>query len=214
MGRWGSATAAWRSSISRRTGHQPMATSDGLFHLTYNGEFYNHATSADGWRPRVPVPRHLRHRNAARSAERLRAADPRPTSPASSRSAFWDSPARRLILARDPLGVKQLYYHDDGRRIVFAQRDQGAARVPGRPARARPRRAERVPPLPHPAVRPHVLQGHPAGAGRASTSRSMRYGVRRRRYAETDGFQPRDEEPGREHRRAALAARRRSSPSS
>src|SRR5260370_11680687 len=34
--------------------------------------------------------------------------------------AIWDSRLRRLLLARDPFGVKPLYYHDDGRRLVWA----------------------------------------------------------------------------------------------
>jgi asparagine synthase (glutamine-hydrolysing) len=34
--------------------------------------------------------------------------------------AIWDSRRRRLILARDPFGVKPLYYHDDGRRLAWA----------------------------------------------------------------------------------------------
>ena len=42
---------------------------------------------------------------------------------------------RRLVLARDPFGKKPLYYWHDARRLVFALRDQGAAR------RGRARRA-------------------------------------------------------------------------
>ncbi len=34
--------------------------------------------------------------------------------------AIWDEDDRRLILARDPFGVKPLYYWDDGQRLVFA----------------------------------------------------------------------------------------------
>lgn len=34
--------------------------------------------------------------------------------------AIWDSRSRRLLLARDPFGVKPLYYHDDGRRLAWA----------------------------------------------------------------------------------------------
>ena len=34
--------------------------------------------------------------------------------------AIWDSRLRRLLLARDPFGVKPLYYHDDGRRLAWA----------------------------------------------------------------------------------------------
>ncbi len=34
--------------------------------------------------------------------------------------ALWDAPARRLLLARDRLGKKPLYYAHDGERLVFA----------------------------------------------------------------------------------------------
>jgi asparagine synthase (glutamine-hydrolysing) len=33
---------------------------------------------------------------------------------------FWDARDHALTLVRDHMGVKQVYYHDDGRRIVFA----------------------------------------------------------------------------------------------
>jgi asparagine synthase (glutamine-hydrolysing) len=34
--------------------------------------------------------------------------------------AIWDAQARRLVLARDPLGIKPLYISDDGRALRFA----------------------------------------------------------------------------------------------
>jgi len=34
--------------------------------------------------------------------------------------ALWDAPRRRLLLARDPLGIKPLYYADDGWTLRFA----------------------------------------------------------------------------------------------
>ena len=37
--------------------------------------------------------------------------------------AIWDSRRRRLLLARDPFGVKPLYYHLDDRRLLFGSED-------------------------------------------------------------------------------------------
>ncbi len=34
--------------------------------------------------------------------------------------ALWDAPRQRLLLARDPLGIKPLYYADDGWTLRFA----------------------------------------------------------------------------------------------
>ena len=47
--------------------------------------------------------------------------------------AFWDSRKAQLTLARDPLGVKQLYYHDDGRRLVFASEIKSLLQCPDVP---------------------------------------------------------------------------------
>jgi asparagine synthase (glutamine-hydrolysing) len=35
-------------------------------------------------------------------------------------TALWDARERRLVLARDPFGIKPLYYWDDGRQLAFA----------------------------------------------------------------------------------------------
>jgi asparagine synthase (glutamine-hydrolysing) len=34
--------------------------------------------------------------------------------------ALWDAPRRRLLLARDPMGIKPLYYHQSDQRFIFA----------------------------------------------------------------------------------------------
>jgi asparagine synthase (glutamine-hydrolysing) len=34
--------------------------------------------------------------------------------------ALWDAPRRRLLLARDPLGIKPLYYHQSTQTFIFA----------------------------------------------------------------------------------------------
>ncbi len=101
-------------------GHQPMPNEDGSLWVTYNGELYGWAEiraglAARGHRFRgtsdTEALLHLYEEEGTGLFHRLR-----------GMFAFgiFDRPARRLFVARDRLGIKPLYYHDDGRRIAFA----------------------------------------------------------------------------------------------
>jgi asparagine synthase (glutamine-hydrolysing) len=46
-------------------------------------------------------------------------------------TAVWDATSRQLILARDPFGVKPLYYRDDGDTLVFSSELRSLFRHPG-----------------------------------------------------------------------------------
>ena len=113
-GRW--ATADWPSWISRTAGHQPMVLGPQV--LTYNGEIYNHERLRGGLAGTMALER--RHRGAAAAAGAARQRLPRAAWSACSPSRSWDSSSRRLLLARDRLGIKPLYYQllPDG--IAFA----------------------------------------------------------------------------------------------
>ncbi|RMG03118.1 MAG: asparagine synthetase B, partial [Planctomycetota bacterium] len=89
---------------------QPMVSPDGRFVLVYNGEIYNYrdlrpGLERSGWRFRTQS-----------DTEVLLAALVQWGEAAVSRLrgmfafAFWDTVAERLILARDPVGQKPLYY--------------------------------------------------------------------------------------------------------
>lgn len=100
-------------------GAQPMPDETGQCQLVYNGEFYNHAES----RSRLAAHHAFRgHSDTETLLYLLR--DEGPGALASTAAifglAFWDGRRRALTLARDPLGVKQVYYYDDGARVLFA----------------------------------------------------------------------------------------------
>jgi asparagine synthase (glutamine-hydrolysing) len=101
-------------------GLQPMQTEDGRFVIAFNGEIYNYkelrrTLSAVGYRFRTESDTEvLLHLYAERGIEMVR--DLR----GMFAFALWDSRERVMVLARDPYGIKPLYYSDDGWTCRFA----------------------------------------------------------------------------------------------
>lgn len=117
------------------TGAQPMPTADRRGWLTYNGEFYNHRDFR-----RQLEQRGVRFRGPSDSETLLYLlAEYGPDALKDVAGifglAFWDAHHRRLILARDPMGVKQVYFHDDGHRLVFASEIKALFQHSGVPCR-------------------------------------------------------------------------------
>ena len=101
-------------------GLQPMASQDGRLMLVFNGEIYNYkALRRDLEAQGATFTSHsdsevilqLYARKGAAMVSDLRGM---------FAIAIWDAARRELFFARDPLGIKPLYYHDDGRSIRFA----------------------------------------------------------------------------------------------
>ena len=101
-------------------GHQPMSDEHGEAWITYNGEIYNHlALRADlearGHRYRTRSDTetilHAYEEDGEQCVERLRGM---------FAFAIWDRTRRRLLLARDRLGIKPLYYAVTSDEILFA----------------------------------------------------------------------------------------------
>lgn len=101
-------------------GHQPMANEDDTAWIVYNGEIYNHAAlrpgleaRGHGYRTRSDTETilHLYEEEGERCVERLRGM---------FAFAVWDRARRRLLLARDGLGIKPLYYAVTDHELLFA----------------------------------------------------------------------------------------------
>jgi asparagine synthase (glutamine-hydrolysing) len=101
-------------------GTQPMRSADGRYVVTFNGEIYNYpALRASLEREGVifrshsdtEVLLHLYRRDGPAMVKKLRGM---------FAFALWDSHTRNLFLARDPHGIKPLYYADDGKTFRFA----------------------------------------------------------------------------------------------
>ncbi|MEA2989590.1 MAG: hypothetical protein QOG83_2301 [Alphaproteobacteria bacterium] len=101
-------------------GAQPMASADGKTVITFNGEIYNYKALRSELESKGYVFRTqsdtevLLHLYAAKGAAMVH----------ELRGMFafglWDLEKRGLLLARDPYGIKPLYYADDGWTIRFA----------------------------------------------------------------------------------------------
>ncbi len=101
-------------------GRQPMANEDGSVQISFNGEIYNHAQlrpelERRGHRFRshcdTEVLLHLYEEHGPAMVEHL---------VGMFAFAIWDEAEKRMFVARDRLGIKPLYWIDDGERFAFA----------------------------------------------------------------------------------------------
>ncbi len=119
-------------------GRQPMRSADGRYVATYNGEIYNYAElraalEAEGRAPQWRGQSDTEVMLAAISAWGFEAALGRLNGMFAL--AVWDAAERRLLLARDRLGEKPLYYGWAANAFLFASELKAFRAAPGFEAR-------------------------------------------------------------------------------
>jgi asparagine synthase (glutamine-hydrolysing) len=107
------------SIVDLKSGAQPLANEDGTIWITFNGEIYNHRSvrrelEGLGHRYRTASDTetivHAYEEWGDDCVHRLRGM---------FAFAIWDAPRRRLLLTRDRLGVKPLYWTRRGEALLF-----------------------------------------------------------------------------------------------
>ncbi len=121
------------SIIDLTGGDQPIGNEDGSIQVVFNGEIYNFLELRAGLEARghrfrtrsdTEVLVHLYEEEGDRLTERLRGM---------FTFALWDRTQRRLVLARDRLGIKPLYIYRDAEKLLFGSELKAILAYPGVP---------------------------------------------------------------------------------
>jgi len=101
-------------------GHQPMHGCDTQTWLVFNGEIYNHARLREGLEKRGHIYRSKTDSETVLHLYEERGIDFVHDLEGDYGIAIWDANREQLILVRDRIGVKPLYYYFKDGRFIFA----------------------------------------------------------------------------------------------
>ena len=101
-------------------GRQPLSNEDGSVWITFNGEIYNHAPLRAQLERRGHLFRSRTDTETIVHAYEEFGLEFVKHLTGMFALAIWDAPRLRLVLARDRLGIKPLYYTAEGGRVRFA----------------------------------------------------------------------------------------------
>jgi asparagine synthase (glutamine-hydrolysing) len=131
------------SIIDLKTGHQPLSNEDGAVWIVFNGEIYNYRELREDLLSKGHIFRtqtdtevivHLYEEMGEACVQKLRGM---------FGFAIWDERKRQLLLARDRVGIKPLYYWESGDAIVFGSEIKAILADPAVQVRCRPEIVDR-----------------------------------------------------------------------
>ena len=119
------------SIIGLAAGRQPMANADGTLHVTFNGEIFNYVELREDL-----IRRGRRFRTDSDTEVILHLYEEMGTDCVKAMNgdfafAIWDERRRRLMLARDRMGVRPLFYAQRDGALFFASEAKALLQVPG-----------------------------------------------------------------------------------
>lgn len=100
-------------------GRQPMTNEDGTLHLAFNGEIYNFQELRERLEGKGHVFASRSDSEVILHAYEEYGMDVLQHLRGMFAIALWDAPRKRLLLARDRIGIKPLYYYNEGGKLVF-----------------------------------------------------------------------------------------------
>lgn len=121
-------------------GWQPMSTPDGRFHIAYNGEVYNFVELRAELEGLGDTFRGHSDTEVLLAAFARWGHEALPRLEGMFAFAVLDTRDRTLFLARDPFGIKPLYYAEGPGGTAFASEVRVARELAGLPPRAHPQR--------------------------------------------------------------------------
>jgi asparagine synthase (glutamine-hydrolysing) len=110
-------------------GHQPMRSADGRYWMVFNGEIYNYAELAKRLRDRGVTPRGGSDSEILLETFAVEGKDFLRRLRGMFAFAIWDTQNHELFCARDPFGIKPLYYThaENGTQFRFASERKALA---------------------------------------------------------------------------------------
>ncbi|HBQ20801.1 MAG: asparagine synthase (glutamine-hydrolyzing) [Deltaproteobacteria bacterium GWA2_38_16] len=101
-------------------GHQPMTNEDGSLYLVFNGEIYNFVSLRETLSQKGHIFKSktdtevILHGYEEYGEEFISSLE------GMFAFALWDKKQKKLVLARDSIGIKPLYYYWDGQKLIFS----------------------------------------------------------------------------------------------
>jgi asparagine synthase (glutamine-hydrolysing) len=111
-------------------GHQPMTNETGDLQLVFNGEIYNTPTLRKTLARLGHIFRSRTDTECVLHGYETWGVEVLQQLRGMFAFALWDSPNQRLLLARDRVGIKPLYYYWDGKQFAFASEIKALLTLP------------------------------------------------------------------------------------